>query len=452
MNKVIFLKIVLLFSLVFVNNSVSFGWQKYYLLFYLFIFLLILYFVEAAKAGLDFLKGKLKRPVLTKKTAFLILSGIFTEILFLFFVFQYIKEPFGFVVYLLGFDILTPLIVSLIVLLFQPFAVLMRNRIMQKAKKKREQFKNLLVVGITGSYGKTSTKEFLYTILSERFKVLKTKEHQNSEVGISQCILNELNPEHEIFVCEMGAYNRGGIKLLCNIAKPKIGILTGINEQHMATFGSLENIIKTKYELIESLPQDGVAFFNGKNKYCVELYNKTKTKKFLYGGGVELAGLENIEGAKIIARELGMKDDEIEKALQKIDNKFGGIRIKKGVSGLKIIDATFSANPDSVIAHLEYLKGQPGKKILVMPCLIELGKASKEVHKRIGRKIGEVCDLAIITTKDKLLEIKEGAGGKAIFMESPKEIFEKIKSFAKEDDMVLLESRVPNQVIKLLND
>ena len=90
---------------------------------------------------------------------------------------------------------------------------------------------------------------------------MKTKEHQNSEVGISQCILNDLEPKHQIFICEMGAYNRGGIKLLASIAKPKIGILTGINEQHLATFGSLENIIKTKYEVIESLPSDGLAIF-----------------------------------------------------------------------------------------------------------------------------------------------------------------------------------------------
>ncbi|GAI48689.1 unnamed protein product, partial [marine sediment metagenome] len=138
-----------------------------------------------------------------------------------------------------------------------------------------EQFKNLLVVGITGSYGKTSTKEFLATVLSKRFNVLKTKEHQNSEIGISRCILNELKPEHKVFIVEMGAYGKGGIKLLCDIAKPKIGILTGMNEQHLALFGSQENIIKTKYELIENLPSDGMAIFNGNNKYCSELYGKT---------------------------------------------------------------------------------------------------------------------------------------------------------------------------------
>ncbi len=258
--------------------------------------------------------------------------------------------------------------------------------------------------------------------------------------------LDNLKPEHEIFIVEMGAYNRGGIKLLCSISKPKIGILTGINEQHMATFGSQENIVKGKYELIESLPKDGVAFFSAKNKYCVELYNKTQIKKFLYGDTAKFMGEEDLLGAVAVARELGMTEEEISRACDKIENKFPGIQVKKGINGLNIIDATYSANPDGVISNLEYLKSFPGRKIIIMPCLIELGKASKEIHKRIGVKINEVCDLAIITTKDRLKEIKEGAGGKVLFMESPREIFNKIESFCAGGDVVLLESRVRNSL------
>jgi UDP-N-acetylmuramoyl-tripeptide--D-alanyl-D-alanine ligase len=370
--------------------------------------------------------------------------------------------------FILLFDILTPLITSVVVLLFQPIAVLMRNRIINKARQKREKFPNLLVIGITGSYGKTSTKEFLYSILADKFskeRVLKTSEHQNSEVGISQCVLNNLNENHKFFVVEMGAYNRGGIKLLCNIVKPKIGILTGINEQHMATFGSQENIIKAKYELIESLPKDGIAFFNGRNKYCAELYDKTNgIKKFLYGQEAKFFGEENILGAMAAARELGMQESDIQNAANKIKDKFPGIKIKKTITGLNIIDATYSANPDGVMANLEYLKNNfIGKKIIVMPCLIELGKASREAHKRIGKKIAEVCDLAIITTSDRFGEIKEGAAlanvltsqkTEIIFMENPKKIFEKIMNVVSPPtggaDVVLLESRVPAFLIKKL--
>jgi len=422
------------------------------------IILAFLYLFESGKFFSDFLQKKLKKPILTQKTLTLILANLIFVILFFSVLFQKIKILYWFSFGLLSFDLLTPFIVSGIVLLLQPFTVLMKNQIIKKAREKREKFQNLIVIGITGSYGKTSTKEFLATILSEKFKVLKTKEHQNSEIGISQCILNDLKPEHEIFVVEMGAYNKGEIKLLADIIKPKIGMVTGVNEQHLAIFGSMENLLSAEggRELVESLPEDGMAFFNAKNKYCLELYNKTKIKKFLYGENATFLGEENILGAMAVAKELGMTDEEIARAVEKIENKLPGIQQKRGINGLIIFDATYSANPDGVIAHLEYLKTFPGKKIIVMPCLIELGKASKEVHKRIGQKIDEVCDLAIVTTKERFKEIKQGVTEKGmnpeniIFLENPKEIFEKIKVFCKSGDVVLLESRVPNQLIKQL--
>lgn len=384
---------------------------------------------------------RLKYPKFTGKVAVIFLLGTLLAIYWIFSDFS-----------LIFLIILTPFFCSLLVLLIQIPVVFWRKTIIAKATRKRERSKNLLVIGLVGSYGKTSTKEFLAAILSEKFKVLKTVGHQNSEVGISRCILNDLKPEHEIFVCEMGAYNKGGIKLLCNIAQPKIGIITGVNEQHLATFGNMENLLSAEggEELIESLPQDGLAFFNAKNEYCLNLYQRTKIKKILYGENVKLAGLENIEGAKAVARQLGMTEKEIEKACGKIGNKFPGIEIKKGVNGLNIIDATYSANPTGVIAHLEYLKVWPGKKVIVMPCLIELAGASAEIHRKIGKKINEVCDLAIITTKDRFKEIKEEAGEKAVFLEGAKEIFGKIRDFCQEGDVVLLESRLAEELTKLL--
>ena len=412
-------------------------------------FIPLLLFVEVLFTFKNIWRKILKKPILTRKTTVILSTGISAEVLILFFLFIFKLNLTRFTFSLLFLDILAPIIFSVLVLTYQPLAVILRNRIIGQAKRKRAGYKNLLVIGISGSYGKTSTKEFLATILSEKFRVLKTKEHQNSEIGISQCILDDLNSQHEVFVCEMGAYNRGGIRLLCDIVKPKIGILTGINEQHMATFGSLDNIIKTKYELIESLPEDGVAFFNARNKYSLELYQKARIKKMLYGESVKSAGSENIEGAIAIAKELGMTQEEIARGCQKMEYKLAGFEMKKGLNGLNIIDATYSANPDGVIAHLDYLKTLPGKKVIIMPCLIELGKASKDVHRRIGQKINEVCDLAIITTKDRLKEIKEAAPS-ALFIEKPNEILGKIKTFCRPADNILLESRVPSQVIKEL--
>jgi UDP-N-acetylmuramoyl-tripeptide--D-alanyl-D-alanine ligase len=384
-----------------------------------------------------------------------------------------------------------------IVFFFQPLTVYWQQKIIKKAKEKRAKFKDLIVIGITGSYGKTSTKEFLNTILSSKFKVLSTPAHQNTDIAIAKLILEKLTKEIEIFIVEMAAYKREEIISPCQIVKPKIGILTGINEQHLATFGTKENIIKTKFELIESLPEDGMAVFNWDNNYIrskiknqkskIQVKNQkfysTKEKLDIWAEDIKIEkewiyfkvfskdgdsadfrvnllgaqNVENILAAACVAKELGMSLKEISTACLKIKSWQGGIQLKKGKGGLNIIDATYSANPDGVISHLEHLKLWSGQKVIVTPCLIELGKASKEVHKRIGKKIGEICDLAIITTKDKLKEISSEAikmGMKKeniLFLENPKEILKKIKSFCQEgDNIILLEGRVPIQLVSLL--
>ncbi|MFH1657249.1 MAG: UDP-N-acetylmuramoyl-tripeptide--D-alanyl-D-alanine ligase [bacterium] len=458
---------------------------------------LVLYSLEVLKAGKDILHKETKIPVLTKKTIVLILATLFTQVLFTFWIlgqdFASAKDLTLTLFYLLIFDILTPLTVSLIVLLFQPLAILGRSRIINRAKKKRAKFKDLLVVGITGSYGKTSTKEILAVILAEKFKVLKTKEHRNSEIGVSQCILEELKPEHEIFICEMAAYNKGGIKLLSDIVKPKIGILTGINQQHLATFGSQENIVKAKFELIESLPEDGTAILNADNEFIrQELETKkfknqklysTKDKLDIWAEEVEvdkesirfkvcinndsanfefsLLGAQNIPNilaAICCAKELGMSLSEIALAGEKIKPLPRSMKLYKAKGNLNVIDATYSANPDGVISHLNYLHAWRGRKVIIMPCLIELGKTAPAVHQQIGAKIAKVCNLAIITTKECYYDIKRAAmknGMKEesiLFLEESPEILRKIKKFVRPGDVVLLESRVPTEVVKSLTE
>src|SRR3989344_5108746 len=397
---------------------------------------------QAARKFLFSFKG-FRFPKLTKKIIAISFSGIIFESLILFLFFSLSDIWFYFLLLILL--LLAPIISSIIVLAIQiptGFAV---KKILMDAEKKRKNFKDLLVIGITGSYGKTSVKEFLGEILSQKFNILKTEKNINAEIGI----------------------------------------LTGIGEQHLSTFSSQENIINAKFELIESLPEDGVAIFNGDNeliilnlkfqiskiqiknqKLCsvaekldIWAENMQVEKEFILFRAfskdgdwadfkVNLLGSQNVINillAAVCVKELGMRLQEISNACLKIRPEQGGMKFLRKKSPV-VLDASYSANFNGVMADLEYLKLYQGKKVIIMPCLIELNGVAKEIHRKIGRKIAKVCDLAIITTADYFEEIKQDSP-KIILIENPNEIIEKIKGFKNRADVILLEGRLPKAVV-----
>jgi UDP-N-acetylmuramoyl-tripeptide--D-alanyl-D-alanine ligase len=475
-----------------------------------FIALAILIFaLEAAWTAKAFFQKTLKHPVITNKTRILIFTTHILAFLFVIFLFsKYLGEMslLDFSLAALGlllFDLLAPIFVSAVVLILQPITVIGRNKLIAKAKQRRGEFKNLTVIGVTGSYGKSLAKELVAHILSSRqqarlaqgaakFKVAKTQANQNSEVGVSRTILNELKMDTQILVVEMAGYNRGGIKLLCEIARPAIGMITGINEQHLATFGSLKNIMYGKFELAEYLPPDSTLVLNWDSEMVRHGYDASKNlidakktvfcsalgEKDIWASEVSVfkdrlsfvvrlgidsfqintnaRGAHNVIAilmASAVAMDLGMSIDQIKTALENYDFSLGGIKVYPGVNGATILDSTYSANPDGVLAHLEYLKLWPGKKAIIMPCLIELGSLSKAIHEMIGKKIAESCDLAIITTGDRFHEIKSGALGAGmkkeniIFQENPKKIQSLIKNRLTNGDTILLEGRLAPGII-----
>jgi len=389
-------------------------------------------------------------------------------------------------VFVLTFEILLPFFVCICVGVVQLPTFFAKRKIIKKAKEKREQFKDLIVIGVTGSYGKTSTKEMLFQMLSLKYKVLKTEGNNNTEMGVAQTVLQKLKKNHQVFVCEMAAYKKGEIKAICDIVHPKIGILTGISHQHISLFGSFKNIIQTKYELINSLPEDGLAIFNGANKECQKLAQRTTIRKIVYSpealveeveetadfiefklkdypniGKIRLnllgrQNLENFLGALICALELKVPLKKIQELAPKLKPSVTAMRKTKGKNGVTIIDNSYSQNPDGVIAAIEYLKNFKGKKVVIMPCLIELGKSAPSVHKNIGRKIGEVVDLAIITTSYYFEELKLGAQeagmkqSQIIFSKKPKKILEKLNPYFKKENVFLIEGRVSADIYRYL--
>ncbi|MDR0651579.1 MAG: hypothetical protein LBG59_09645 [Candidatus Peribacteria bacterium] len=147
-----------------------------------------------------------------------------------------------------------------------PLELFLKRRIIAQAKQKVAQFPNLVIIGITGSYGKTSVKEILKIVLESSFKVIATPGTHNTPLGISEFIVKHLNEATEVMIIEMGAYLPGDIDELCKIVKPNIAILTGITEQHLERFKHLETIIQTKFEITKRLGKSDFFFTDGENE------------------------------------------------------------------------------------------------------------------------------------------------------------------------------------------
>jgi len=317
--------------------------------------------------------------------------------------------------------IFVPIFVLAALVITLPLANFLKKRVFDKAKAKRESLDNLLVIGITGSYGKTSVKEYVYQIFSRCFNTLKTDTHVNTELGIANTVIDKLNDQHQVFVVEMGAYKKGEIKFVSEIIKPNVGIITGINEQHLSLFGSQENIVKGKAELATALPQDGPLILNGDNKYCREIgrkikrqnsYYSLKRKTDLYLEKAELKedssyfelgykgqnypfktslvgehNLQNLMAAILTAFELGVSYDIIKKALLNLKPLSENMEvIRKGQHSY--IDNTYNLNPASIKAAVKMLKFYPkSRKVLVLDDILELGEKAKSVHTTVGEQI-----------------------------------------------------------------
>lgn len=317
------------------------------------------------------------------------------------------------------------------------------------AKKRLASMPNLKILGITGSFGKTSTKHFVHTVLTEKFTVLMTPESYNTPMGVTKTIRTMLKPIDEIFIAEMGAKKSGDIKEICDLVSPKIGILTSIGEQHLDTFKTLETVSRTKYELIQSLPEDGLAFMNLDDENIRNLPNLVKPprakKVFYYGINSEglhywaedikltakgtvftvckydgsraefqtkLLGAHNIYNilaATGVGSELGMDLETIGRGVRKIKPVPHRLELKKTPENITIIDDSFNSNPVGSKMALEVLGQMEGtKKILVTPGMIELGEKEYEYNKQFGKYAAEVCDHVILVGPKRTIPIQDG--------------------------------------------
>ncbi len=301
------------------------------------------------------------------------------------------------------------------------------SALQQWAAAWRSRFE-LPVTGITGSVGKTTTKELTYAVLSRRFETLKSEGNFNNEIGLPLTVL-QLRPHHRQAVLEMGMYALGEISLLCDIARPSIGVVTIVGPVHMSRLGSLEAIVDAKRELVESLPESGAAILNYDEPLVKGMASHTRARVFYYGldpsadlwaDEIESRGLSGVsftlhyEGETIriqvpllgrhsvhtalrataVGLTVGMRWDEIVDGLQ---DERAQLRLvtTSGLHGSLILDDTYNASPESVIAALNLLEDLPGRRIAVLGDMLELGPAEERSHRLVGRRVKGVAHILV---------------------------------------------------------
>lgn len=291
---------------------------------------------------------------------------------------------------------------------------------------------SLKIIGITGSYGKTSTKHYLHRILSEEFSVTMTPGSYNTTMGVIRTVREYLKPYDEIFIVEMGAKQPGDIREICDLVHPQMGILTAVGEQHLESFKTIENVQRTKFELIDSLPAGGFAVINNDFPYIASRevtnvetvryavsapdgatwratdieYSADGTDFTAEGPGVSLrlhtrlvgeCNISNLLGCVVMALHLGVPEHKIKLAVADIRQVEHRLNVKRTPSGITIIDDAFNSNPAGSAMALDVLaRMNTGRRIIITPGMIELGDRQEELNREFGRRIARCADIAIV--------------------------------------------------------
>lgn len=317
-------------------------------------------------------------------------------------------------------------------LCLKPVEKAITMRYINDARRILADMPDLKIIGITGSYGKTSTKHYLHHILSAQFDTLMTPGSFNTTLGVVRTVRELLKPYNEVFIVEMGAKNPGDIKEICDLVHPQMGIITAVGPQHLESFKTIERVQSTKFELVDALPKEGTAIVNDDfekiadrkvdNTHCLRYGVHAKNAdyravdvKYTSGGttftvvgpdcpdlqlSTRLMGECNVSdllAAVVAARVLGVPDKKIAAAVASIEPVEHRLSVKRTPGGITILDDAFNSNPVGSRMALEVLGTfRDGKRIVITPGMIELGAEQYELNYEFGRHIARNADVAIV--------------------------------------------------------
>ncbi|MGL4774690.1 MAG: UDP-N-acetylmuramoyl-tripeptide--D-alanyl-D-alanine ligase [Clostridium sp.] len=345
-----------------------------------------------------------------------------------------------------------------------------KEALLNLAKFYREKL-NLKVVGVTGSTGKTSTKDLLAAFISGKFKVFKTKGNFNNDIGLPLMVL-QLDSTVDVAILEMGMSDLKEIHTLAKVATPNIGVITNIGLSHIENLKTQDNILKAKMEIADFFNKDNVLILNAEDKFLNSIKDKEykivktglKDEFSIYAKDITLTedatsfkcvcnereekfvlpmiGAHNVLNALLgigVSLELGLTFDEMRKGLENLEATSMRLEITKGKSG-KIINDCYNASPDSMRAALDVLKSSEGRKVAILGSMRELGDESKNAHRETGEYANKTSDILIVCGEYKE-EYKEGYNNKNIYcFNNKEELINALKTIINNDDNVLVKA------------
>lgn len=371
-------------------------------------------------------------------------------------------------------------------LLNAPIEKAINRHYLNDAKRIISSNKALVVIGVTGSFGKTSTKNYLAGLLAEKYNVLVTPGNFNTLLGVVRTIREQLRPHHQVFIVEMGAKQNGDIKEICDLVHPTIGIVTAVGEMHLETFGCMENIQKTKFELINALPEDGLGIINTDSTPAREFKGITSRCRLLTyavehsadyraldveyaAGGVSFTlstnnerfeshlmgagNLLNMLAAISVADHLGLSVQKQKNAISRLRPVEHRLSVRS-TNGITVLDDAYNSNPTGAALALDVLKNfklkDSGKRIIITPGFVEMGARQYDANKELGRGIACSCDYAIVVNATNRESITSGireAGFRedSLFeADSLKEAHAHLATILQPGDVVLYENDLPD--------
>lgn len=386
--------------------------------------------------------------------------------------------------------------ILLVLFILQPFLVLLVNWVnrpleraidrhyVQDAARILHEMPNLTVIGVTGSYGKTSVKYFLNTLLSSQYNVLQTPGNYNTTLGVVRTVREQMKPFHEIFICEMGAREVGDIKEICDLVHPDYGVITSIGPQHLQSFHTIENIIGTKFELADAVPAEGKVFLNYDNGYIRR--HKTDKNVVSYGTTGEdimyraydievspngsafkmkdergeefvfhtrLVGkhnVQNIAGAIAVAHTLGISMEKLRYPVKQLESVPHRLQLIKQ-RGRILLDDSYNSNKNGFEAALDTLAMFKELRILMTPGMVELGEKQYDENREVGVYAASRCDYAVLVGKEQTKPIQDGLLGagfpksRMIVVDTLQEAFQMVNAIPDErQKIVLIENDLPD--------